>query len=354
MTHACRLLRTLVAAVPFVAGGCLEVHLDTRVNADGSIVRREVVTGDSAETSLFGFLSPVDSTWHVSFRRTERDACERTAEKRFENAEALTAALADSAAGAPPVAATLERRFLWFYSDLTYRERYSRWNPFGAVPLSAYLSAGEIARAMRAQGGDAAHQAADSAAREKLGRRWTEWTYRDMFEDYFGELMTGVRLLGDPELPGAAVAACKEDLFSRGRMMWASPAALDTLGTIVRAAVHNPRVQRAIDANAAGFARHQRKLSRVARVMGKLTQVAIGMPGSVIETNAAVVDGNRGVWKGVAEMSYTADYELRIASRIVNWWCIAITALLVLAATVMLLRSRSGWIASGAKSAPSQ
>jgi len=335
------LLAPVLTTLALVPCGCLEIQLDTRVDADGTLERGEVVTGDSAEASQFGFLSPVDATWHVSAGRSGADAFARTAVKRFAGPEAFNAALGDTAAGTLPVTAALERRFLWFYSDLTYRERYRRWNPFGVVPLSAYLSAGEIARAMNPPRVDSAQTASDSAAREAFSRRWTAWMYRDMFEDWYAELMKGVRDLGDPRLTPGAVASRKEEIFARGRAWWASGGAGDTLGRLVTAAVGSPLVPEAIRRNGAGFALHREKLSRVARVIGKLKRVTIAMPGTLVETNASAVEASAGTWKGIAEMSYAADYEARISSRIVNWWCVALTGLIVLAAVVMLLRSRT-------------
>ena len=333
-------LAPLLTALALTASGCLEVQLNTRVYADGSLERSELVTGDSTEATAFEFLSPVDSMWSVDIRRTGGNAFTRTAKRRFAGAEAFNAALTDSAAGSLPVTAAFERRFLWFYSDITYRERYRRWNPFGVVPLSGFLSAGEIARAMNAEGGDSAHTTSDSAAREMFSRKWTEWMYRDMFEAWYTELLKGVRALGDPRLTPAMLTGRKEKIFARGRDWWASAGARDTLGRIAGAALDTRLVPDAIRANAAGFAIHYLKLSRVGRVIGKLKRVTIEMPGTLVETNAPAVEASRGTWRGVAEMSYAADYELRIASRIVNWWCVALTGLIVLAAVVMLFRSR--------------
>ena len=342
MTTRRTFLALVLCALALVPCGCLEVSLETRVHADGSLERSETVTGDSAEAAQFGFLSPVDSTWSVSLRRGGGNTFARVAGKRFAATETFNAALGDTAAQTLPVTAALERKFLWFYTDLEYRELYRRWNPFGVVPVSAYLPAADIARAMSESGGDSAKAAADSAAREKFSRRWTEWMYRDMFEAWYGELMRGVATLGDPRLAPQAIASRKEEIYESGRAWWASPGATDTLSRLVGAAVGNPRVERAIQANAAGFARHRERLARVARVMGKLKRVGIAMPGTLVETNAPTLDGASGVWKGVAEMSYAADYELRISSRIVNWWCVGFTGLVILAAVVMLFRARAG------------
>jgi hypothetical protein len=225
----------------------------------------------------------------------------------------------------------VERRFIWFYTEITYRERYLKWNPFGLIPLAEYVSTSDLARSMDFETSGHKPDREDSLARERMGRKWTEWMYRDMFEAYYAELIRGVRLLNDPSLAPAAVAGHKEEIYRRCEQWWGSRASLDTIGIAIQSIVKNPRTVDAMRANAGGFARHAAKLSFVAKAMGKLKQVNIEMPGVSVDSNAPKVDGNRGSWKSVSEMSYAADYELWMTSRVVNWWVVFLTAVVIAA-----------------------
>jgi hypothetical protein len=254
----------------------------------------------------------------------------RKASKLFSGPEELTAATGDTAWGTLPVRAQVERRFIWFYTEMTYRERYLRWNPFGVIPLAEYVSAEDLARTMNAAASGRPLNRGDSLAQARVGQKWTEWMYRDMFEAYYAELLNGARLLNDPALTPAVIAAHKEEIYRACPRWWASTASMDTIGAVVQSIVKSSKTREALRANASGFARHSAKLALVSRVMGKLKQVNILMPGVYIDSNAPAVDGNRGTWKGVSDMSYAADYELWMTSRVINWWMVILTAVVII------------------------
>jgi len=310
--------------------GCLEVEITTQVNRDGSLLRTEVVSGDSVEVLTYGFISPVDSTWNVTLESPHERSFERKAAKLFADPDALGAATRDSTLRTLPLRAQIERRFIWFYTEITYRERYLKWNPFGLVPLAEYVSAADLARSMVSAASGRTPTAEDSLAQERVGRKWTEWMYRDMFEAYYAEFVRGVAALNDPSLTPAGVTAHKEEVYRKCEKWWASTGSMDTVGAVLQSIFRNPRVRDAIQSNARGFALHSAKLSLVAKLMGKLKQVNIEMPGITIDSNAPRIEKNRGSWKGVSDMSYAADYELWMTSRIVNWWVVVLTAVVIL------------------------
>jgi hypothetical protein len=324
---ACSLALVSLSLIPC---GCLEIELTTHVNRDGSLLRTESVSGDSAEVLSYGFISPVDSTWKVTLESPNERSFDRKASKLFINPDDLSSLTHDTAWNTLPVRAQVERRFIWFYTEITYRERYQRWNPFGLIPLSEYVSAADLAQSMKFGPSGRTPTKEDSLAQEKVGQKWTEWMYRDMFEAYYAELIKGVKTLNDPSLTPAAVAAHKEEIYRKCQKWWASTGSMDTIGVVIQSIFKNPRTREAIQSNARGFALHNAKLSLVAKIMGKLKQVNIEMPGVLIDSNAPKVEENRGSWKGVADMSYAADYELWMTSRVVNWWMVLITAVVII------------------------
>jgi hypothetical protein len=318
-----------LASLSLLPCGCLEIEITTQVNRDGSLLRSEMVSGDSAEVLSYGFISPVDSTWTVTLQSPTEGSFKRKAAKLFVTADEMSAATRDTAWNTLPVRARLERRFLWFYTEVTYRERYLKWNPFGRVPLAEYVSAADFARSTNFAPAGRIPTRDDSLAREKVGQKWTEWMYRDMFEAYYAEFVRGVRTLNDPSLTPAIVAAHREEIYRKCEKWWASTGAMDTVGVVIKSIFKNPRTTAAIQSNARGFALHNARLSLVARIMGKLKEVNIEMPGVLIDSNAPKVDKNRGSWTGVSDMSYAADYELWMTSRVVNWWVVLLTAVAI-------------------------
>ena len=329
LQNAARSLALL--SLSLVLCGCLGIEMTTQVNRDGTLLRKEVVSGDSAEVMSHGFISPVDSTWKVTLESLKEQSFERKATRLFSGPEELSAATRDTVWKTLPLRAQVERRFIWFYTEITYRERYLKWNPFGLIPLSEYVSTEDLARSMIFAPPGRPLKREDSLAQERVGQKWTEWMYRDIFEAYYAELIKGVRSLNDPSLTVQAVAAHKEEIFRKCEKWWASPASMDTIGIVIRSIVKNPKIGDAIRENTRGFDGHHAKLCLVSKVMGKLKQVNIEMPGVYIDSNAPTVEGNRGSWKGVSDMGYAADYELWLTSRVVNWWVVFLTAVVIAA-----------------------
>jgi len=317
-------------AISLVPCACLDIELTTKVNGDGSLLRREIVSGDSAEVLTYGFISPVDSSWKVTIENVNEKTFERKAAKLFAGPEELSAVTRDSAWRTLPIRAQVDRRFIWFYTEITYRERYLKWNPFGLIPLAEYISQADLARSMRFVTPGWTPTREDSLVQERFSQKWSEWMYRDMFEAYYAEFMKGVKLQNDPSLTPAIVAAHKEEIFLRCEKWWASSVSMDTIVVVIQSILKNPKAGNAITANAIGFAAHNAKLALVAKIMGKLKQVSIEMPGVLIDSNSPKIEKSRGLWRGVAEMSYAADYELWMTSRVVNWWVVFLTALAIL------------------------
>jgi hypothetical protein len=322
-------------SLSLAASGCLEIEITTQVRRDGTLLRKEVVSGDSAEVLDLGFVSPVDSTWTLTLSRppegSNEHSFERIASKLFAGPEEMSVPTRDTARGTLPVRAWIDRRFAWFYTDITYHEVYLKWNPFNFIPLGEYVSTADLARSMDFAAAGRRATREDSLARERVGRNWTEWMVRDMFEGYYAELVKGVKLLNDPSLSPSLVASHKEEIFRKCGKWWTSAASMDTVAVVIRSLLKNPKTGGAIQANEVGFRRHAANLDLVAKVTGKLKRVNIDMPGVFLDSNAPDVEGNRGSWKGVADMSYAADYDLWMASRVVNWWIVILTLAAILA-----------------------
>ena len=112
--------------------------------------------------------------------------------------------------------------------------------------------------------------------------------------------------------------------------------------TLIADQLTNVKTSEAIKANHSGFALHNAKLTLVSRVTGKLEKVNIEMPGVYIDSNAPKVEKTRGTWKGVSDMSYAADYELWMTSRVVNWWVVILTALVIIGGISFIFMPGSG------------
>lgn len=330
--------------------GCLEIKLQTRVNRDGSLVRTQMLTGDSLEVLTARFPSVIDSSWVVSVTNVKEQegqgGWERIATRTFRNADELTAIMTGAPALSLHIRASLEKRFVWFFTEYTYRETYLCYSPFTTIPLSQYVSQAELDRVYRHEMNKEQYtSAADSLSVKDAGDRFMEWRARNMFEAYFAELNRGVQELNDPALSAEELGKHKEDLYDQMKEKVASSGNIDSLLLIAQRVLRNPKVRAAAQANREGFASYWEKLDFVDRVSHSL-QTSITVPGLIIDTNAPTIEGSTATWKSMDTWAYIGDFDTWVKSRVVNWWAIGVGGVVVLGALVLafahVFRKRAG------------
>jgi hypothetical protein len=335
-----RYLATLCgcALLMLCLSGCLETTTTTQVNRNGSLVRIQVISGDSTEVLSDVFPTPIDSTWTVTVNRQEKGGFERVASKLFRDAGELSAWASDTSRPSLRFRGNLEKHFLWFFTELVYREKYLDYNAFRSIPLSEYVTQAEMDRFYRHEYRKEPYATkADSLAEEEAGKRFEEWRARNVFEGYYGELVKGVQALADPTLTPTLLAAHKEEVYEQTREWIEGAGNMDTLQKIVQKVFKLPQVRKAIVLNEAGFAAHKAKLSFMENLIGHLKQTNIIMPGLITDTNAPTIEGNTASWKELATLAYLGDYEIWVKSRVVNWWAVVIAGAVVLLAIALFV-----------------
>ncbi len=325
------------------ASGCLEIKMNTRVNRDGSLVRTQRLTGDSSEVLTGKFPSVIDSSWTVTVSEVKAPEAEkgweRVAVKTFSDASELNAAMAAPSGLSLRLRASLEKRFLWFFTEYFYKETYLRFSPFNTIPLSKYVTQSEIDKFYRHEmNKERFASEADSLSMKDAGDRFMEWRSRNMFEAYYQELRAGVEALHDPALTTAMLDKNKEELFDQMKGLMLSTGNADTLMTVVARILRTPKVRAAVHENERGFASYWEKVAFVEDLSHSL-QTSITMPGLIIDTNAPSVEGSTAAWKEIDSWAYFDDFEVWVKSRVVNWWAVGIAGIVVVGALVLLVVS---------------
>lgn len=353
-----RSIMTVAAvALSLMVSGCLEVQTTTQVNPDGTLLRTQILSGDSTEVWTHRFPTTIDNTWTVSVRRLEKGGFNRVATKLFRDAAEMNESFKDASSLSLRFHAVLEKRFLWFFTEFNYRETYAKYNPFEAIPLSEYVSPAAVEQFYRHEVNKEPYSTkGDSLAIEDAGKRWEEWRSRNMFESYYTELMKGLSALNEPSLPLSMVNARKEELYQKTEHWISGSGNMDTILALVQQVLKSPLVRQAARKNADGFASHKAKLAFVEEMLSTPHQMSIVMPGLILDTNGPTIEGNKVTWKEVTLFAYMTDYEIWVKSRVVNWWAVVVSAVVVLVAIVLAvgvgLRRRShGFQRDGAERA---
>jgi hypothetical protein len=351
--------RTLLAFAPLVLGaliqGCLDVEITTKVRTDGSLTRTVEISGDSSETVLGCRLMGVDSTW---VQRIDTNANKKTrlvATKEFRSDNEATRALMGVPLKRPSIVLKLERHFRWFTTSYRYEETWKKIYPFDHVPMNNYLSKWDLEMLrVGSEKKDSTSTEGDKRAIKDAIQRATEWVRRNTFEEYVSRVIEGVKMINDPSLPADSVTHAKSRIFSRVGGFFDSHKTMvdDSIRLGFVAELKNTAILKAIDTNAASLKEFEDILKFVEEVDGPQYKANVIVPGLITDTNAGTVEGNKVRWENFKDFAlYFGDYTMWVESRVVNWWIIVGTGLVVVAIGFMmvlgLVRNRRPGMAAG-------
>ena len=137
----------LLLLMSAVLSSCREISIKTTVNNDGSFTRTITIKGDSSEVHDLDLPYPVDSSWMQEIHRDTADTsvyfC--TLSKSYKNVDELNSEIRNDTSWRKQIAreVTISKRFMFFYSFLTYKQVYKAANSFG-TDYRAYLNKEDI------------------------------------------------------------------------------------------------------------------------------------------------------------------------------------------------------------------
>ena len=315
--------------------GCRETHESTtKINNDGTVLRTEKISiDDSSSISTAGFPPWVDSTWSIRIERTDGNTFSKLATKLFRDVAAMNRAMDGEVGTSLRFRGELEKRFRWFFTDFVYRETCRKWNPFDQVPITQYVSPSEIDLWFQHEVKKQPYTTrGDSLALHGAEDRGGEWQLRSMYESYFSAFMKGVEMLHDSSLAPSVVLKHKEALFSMARQQVEhSPNRIDSLHVLFAREFGPVLVRKIIALNAPAFDLYTHKIDFLEKmILVDGVKASIEMPGLIVDTNAPSIEGNTVAWDDIRWYAYLQDFEMRVESRMVNWWAVIGTGVILL------------------------
>ena len=126
-----------------VLSSCREISIKTVINNDGSFTRVITITGDSSGVFRLDLPYPVDSSWTREFYRDTSDSTKYicTYTKSYKSDDLLNAEIHNDTSMRKHIQRDLDisKRFMFFYSFITYKQVYKAVNPL-AEDYHRYLS----------------------------------------------------------------------------------------------------------------------------------------------------------------------------------------------------------------------
>jgi len=330
-THQRFVTLTAACVLALLQPGCLEVETTTRVNEDGSFERTIEITGDSSALARGGYPLALRGQWEKKLERNEKGKFRLKAIGQFGDVDGLNEAIRGEPARSLQFRAALERRFLWFTTTFRYEETLAVFYPFDAVPVTEFVSPGEIDLFLHHELEEEPYPTpGDSLALDDASERFNAWELRNRLEAFYQELIKGAERAGDPALTAERLMASKEE-FYRTVPGQKDPDTAEALADYAAQLFGEAPVRRAMEANREGFDEYDRRLKFLETVATTGLKMSVEMPGLITDTNGPSIEGSRVSWSDFKAYCYVRDYTMWVESRVINWWAIVLTGVVLLA-----------------------
>ena len=320
--------------------GCLDEDVHTIVSPDGSLERTYSFKTSSMNVPSDAYPRPNDSSWTVEWKKPKEaeSSYVYTARKTFATGESLNSEYTGPRdTGAIGVAVSLTKRFQWFYSYFEYRESYVMRNKLIHVPVTRFMTNEEIERYVQGE------------SSESLERKVDLWDFTNLYEEFYPALIKEIDRRKNPAL-SAVVSSKKDELFR-------ALIEADSLEKARKESLRDSAKQKMGDADEV--------LEFCAKFLGNRDIIAYGpyadsvisdiasrqkpgghpqnwnssvqMPGILLETNSASVEGNKVSWKFNEKQIHVGEYVMTASSRITNAWAYVVTGIAGLLVAAMMI-----------------
>jgi len=316
---------SIISIASLILSGCGEEYKSTtKINSDGSCERIIIVKADSSYIQSSTFHIPTDKSWDPQFKLLEKDTQKVfVIHKMFNDVNKINDEYKNK--NNVGVEIKFDKKFRWFFTYFDYKETYKAYNPFNIIPLSSYLTKEEFAQ----------YEKGDTS--KTLKQRLDKYFEKNVFEYFFNQLIEAVQKLNDSSLPVNLFTSNKQAIYDKLFMEKEANTPKEItqrISSIIKSksvSKLEPEIEKIMN-------EIMEKL-QASDVKYAFTNEII-MPGIILNTNSATVEGNKVSWKFGADRFHYTDYSMNVESRISNVWTILVTCGVVVVIIALLLLPR--------------
>jgi len=321
-----------------------DVAMETTVHEDGSLDKVFVFENEDASKNIVGLTEKTGWTKSVKQKENKPDTVKGkevivTFRKTFASAQEANTELAISSDTLFRVSATFEKKFRWFYTYLYYADTYHAVNRM-KLPVNDYVTPEDYAFIDRLPAEGKPISKADSLYLSELNKKLFDiYGLKAIYEEYFS---INVDLIKKYQLEARWLDTLnqhKNDLFVR---MERSKDIEDNFMLDYMDSLHIPLPYKEL-------AKEYKVLSKPVESKTRFISTAndgkyvhrINMPWTVINTNADSVINNQLVWRPPVIKFLIKDYTMYAEARQMNYWAVAVSAVLVGLTIYVFARKRN-------------
>jgi hypothetical protein len=329
----------LTLAIIFLGlSSCREITVKTSLNTDGSFTRTIIIKGDSADVIKSDLPYPVDASWERNIIRDTVDSTKFicTYTKEFRDDGSLNASIRKDSGWRKQInrEIMISKRFMFFYSFLTYREVYEAADPSKLLDYKDYLSAADM-EWLRDQKVPLNTQ--DSMLLDTAEARAGHYLHDALTEEIRLTLQNGLERSGDPELKTIDVSLYK-DSIAKYDTIWYDNNFHESIDALA-AWTGNEKINELHNLSPPVFEELHKKIQFFDKIMMMAEyNVEVEMPGLITATNSTQLIGNTVSWHIHSLSFYFDDYEMYVESRVINYWAFIVAGVVLFALIILMIR----------------
>jgi hypothetical protein len=348
-----------ILAVLLLAGSCLDYTVSTTVNRDGSVIRKYVVRGDSADIFKGSLMIPSGLEWKISHRLEPKDKKDSLSEKSqyvYEASRTFSSIYelqnwldTDTSTGTIKPFVSLKRKYRWFYTYYEYSEVYPMVFPFQKIPVDSFLTEMEQSVVMdddrtayssdsnkmiwKVKGMEYKYTPADSIEMNKIeencGQKLMRWMNASIIEDYMDVLEKHFSNEAIIKELSQKKEDWKNSVAQRMKFKTSDYASISFLNTVADSLIGAARLEELYENNPDVFAEFEGKIKRMENFGGEDSYThKLTLPGKVFSSNAEKINLTEMQWEIEKMFNYMKDYEMKASSRAANPWIMVLSGLL--------------------------
>jgi hypothetical protein len=328
---------SILLALLMIFSACREITVTTKVNRDGSFTRIITVTGDSTEVNKGSLPFPIDGTWEKKSFRDIADSTRHivTYTKTFRNSDNLNTELKNDTSWYHNLSReiSVKKRFGFFYTYLSFHEKYKSMNPFTYVDYKDYLTEDDVEWSI---GLKIPVTPADSIIKKAADDKVDQYFEKSVTEEIESILRAGIIRLNNPALD-TSVLTVYHDSIAEAVDNWKFKSG-DELIDGFRNLTGNEAWSLLKDFQPPIFADFDKKIELIDTLVSiEGYNEVVEMPGLITGTNSPMIKGNQVSWVFSNESLLIRDYEMYVESRVINYWAFILTGAVVLLLVVLLV-----------------
>jgi hypothetical protein len=322
------LIYTLLA-LSFFLSSCREISVKTTVNEDGSFTRLITLRGDSSEVVKLDLPYPVDSSWLREIHRDTSDSsvfiCTHT--KTYNNDDALNKDIQNDTSWRKQIKrdVSISKRFMFFYSFITYRQVYKAANSL-SLNYKEYISQEDL---LWLNDEKTATNKKDSLCADSADARLEKYFGNALVPEIIHALDEGLRKLNIPQLADIDLTIFRDSIAANA-LSWTSGSFENSIDAL-EVWTGKPEVSQLHDIKPSIFENLEQKNEFFDKLIFEESyNLEIQMPGLITKTNSTRMLGNTVIWKIEPFTFFFEDYEMSVESRVINYWAFVLSGIIIL------------------------